>query len=55
MDDVDAISAAHPDVPVHVYDDAGHGFNCDRRPEYHEESARIALKRTLDLFKEHLG
>ncbi len=55
MDDVDAISAAHPDVPVHVYDDAGHGFNCDHRPEYHEESAKIASGRTLDLFKELLG
>ncbi len=55
MADVDAISAAHPDLPVHVYDDAGHGFNCDRRPEYHEESAKIALGRTLQLFKENVG
>ena len=55
MDDVDAISAAHPDVPVHVYDDAGHGFNCDHRPEYHEESAKIARERTLKLFKENIG
>ncbi|MFQ5763753.1 MAG: dienelactone hydrolase family protein [Rhodospirillales bacterium] len=52
--DVDAISAAHPEIPVHVYD-AGHGFNCDRRGSYHEESARTALTRTLDLFREHVG
>ncbi len=54
MEDVDAITAAHPEVPVYIYD-AGHGFNCDRRGSYHEESSRIALKRTLGLFAEHLG
>ena len=54
MDDVDAISAAHPDVPVYIYD-AGHGFNCDRRGSYHEESSRIALKRTLEFFAENVG
>ncbi len=54
MQDVDAISAAHPDLAVNVYD-AGHGFNCDRRGSYHEESARTALKRTLELFAENVG
>ena len=54
LTDVDAISAAHPDVPVHLYD-AGHGFNCDRRGSYHEQSAKLARERTLDLFKEHVG
>ncbi len=54
MEDVDAITAAHPEVAVYIYD-AGHGFNCDRRGSYHEESSRIALKRTLDLFAEHVG
>ena len=54
MADVDAITAAHPEVPTYIYD-AGHGFNCDRRASYHEESSRIALKRTLGLFAAHLG
>ena len=27
------IRAAHPEVTVHVYDGAGHGFNCDQRAE----------------------
>ncbi len=54
MEDVDAITAAHPEVTVYIYD-AGHGFNCDRRGSYHEESSRTALKRTLDLFAEHVG
>ncbi len=54
MDDVDAIRAAHADVPVHVYGDAGHGFNCDRRASYHAESAKTARQRTLAFFAEHV-
>ena len=54
MDDVDAISTAHPEVSVYIYD-AGHGFNCDRRPEFNEEASKTSLKRTLDLFAENVG
>jgi len=46
LDDVAAIRAAHPDVTVHVYEGAGHGFNCDRRGSYHEAAAGRALERT---------
>ena len=31
LSDVDAVRDRHPDVPVHVYAGAGHGFNCDAR------------------------
>ena len=55
LDDVDAIRAAHSGVPVHVYGDAGHGFNCDRRAAYQAESAKTARARTLALFAEHVG
>jgi len=51
---VEAIKARHPEVPVYVYD-AGHGFNSDRRSDYHEESAKLALQRTLDLFRANGG
>jgi carboxymethylenebutenolidase len=27
---------------------AGHGFNCDERASYHEPSAALARRRTLD-------
>ncbi len=50
MKDVEAISVAHPDVTVHVYE-AGHGFNSDRRKDYHEPSAELARVRTLELFE----
>ncbi len=54
MADVDAISAAHPEVSVYVYD-AGHGFNCDRRDSYDEEAAKTAFRRTLDFFSGTIG
>ncbi len=48
LDQVEAISAAHPDVPVHLYPGAQHGFSCDARASHHPMSAAIALGRTLE-------
>ncbi len=53
-EDVDKIRAAQPDVPVFMYQ-AGHGFNCDMRASYNEESAKFALTRTLEFLAENLG
>ena len=47
---VEEISKAHPDVVVHVYEGAQHGFSCDARGSFHPLSAAIALGRTLDFF-----
>lgn len=38
-----------PNATVYVYE-AGHGFNSDRRKDYHEPSADLARERTLALF-----
>jgi len=50
--------AAHreklPQMAVHVYP-ADHGFNRDVGHAYDPDSAALALDRTLDFFKEHLG
>ena len=46
---VEAVRERHPEVPVHVYD-AGHGFNSDRRSDFHPDSARLARLRTLQVF-----
>ena len=54
LDDVDRIGKTFPDVPVYMYD-AGHGFNCDHRGSYDEDSCRTARQRTLDFFASHLG
>ena len=52
---VQQISAGRPGAPVFVYPDAGHGFNCTERPEFHAPSARLALERTLAFFARHLA
>lgn len=54
MEKVDEIRAKHPDLPVYLYD-AGHGFNSDRRADYHADSARLARLRTLALFSRSGG
>ena len=47
------IQAAHPDVPVYLYD-AGHGFNCDARSAYDPVSAKLARERSLAFLKQNL-
>ncbi len=53
-EDVAKIREAAPKVPVFEYD-AGHGFNCEKRASYHEESAKFALTRTLEFLAENVG
>lgn len=45
-----AVAAHHPDVPVHIYEDAGHGFNNEDPARYNAEAAALARRRTLELF-----
>lgn len=54
MEQVEAVRAAHPDCPVHVYD-ADHGFNCDARASWDADAAALARTRTLELFDEHVA
>lgn len=52
---VEKVSAAHPEVPIYWYE-AGHAFNnSDRADAYDTKSAKLARKRTLDFFAEHLN
>jgi carboxymethylenebutenolidase len=53
LEQVEEIAKAHPDVEVHLYDGAQHGFSCDARGSFHPLSAAIALGRTLDFFVSH--
>jgi carboxymethylenebutenolidase len=48
LGDVETITAAHPDLPVWLYD-AGHAFVAPNG--HHPDSARLALLRTLQLFQ----
>ena len=54
LSEVAEIKSSHPEGVFHIYEDAGHGFNCNFREDYHEESANIASSRTLDFLKLHL-
>jgi len=54
MEKVDEIREKHPDLAVYLYD-AGHGFVSDRRRDYHEDSARLARLRTLQVFARNGG
>jgi carboxymethylenebutenolidase len=51
MEGVEALTAKeHPTAQIFVYE-ANHGFNSDRRKDYHEESSDLARERTLGLFR----
>ena len=54
LSEVAEIKSSHPEGVFHIYEGAGHGFNCNFREDYHEESANIASSRTLDFLKLHL-
>jgi carboxymethylenebutenolidase len=50
-DDVEkAVHAANPDVPVYIYEGAGHGFNNESPERYNAEAADLSRHRTLELF-----
>ena len=53
--DVEAVKAAHPDIPVHVYEGAGHGFSCDARASFDPAAHAKALERTLAFLRSHLA
>jgi len=55
MADIDAIRKVRPEVTVHQYLDAGHGFNCDRRASFHADAAALSWQRTLEFLAETLG
>lgn len=44
---VAAVQAAHPAIPVYIYEGAGHGFNCDARADFRPAIATLAQERTL--------
>ena len=55
LKDVEAIRAKHPSVPVHIYQGAGHGFDCEARKDFNPASSKLARERTRAFFAKHLG
>ena len=54
MSVVDEIKGARPEGIFHVYEGAGHGFNCDDRPDYRADSATLARERSLEFLAANL-
>lgn len=55
MDAVEAIRAAQTDAVIHIYEVAGHGFNCEQRGSYDAASAATARERTLAFLAKNIG
>jgi carboxymethylenebutenolidase len=51
---VEKVHKAHPEVEIHWYENAGHGFNCDMRASYNAEASALARGRALAFLKKHL-
>lgn len=54
LSDVDAIRAAHPDLPIHVHAGAGHGFACDHRGSYNADASAKAMERVRAFLSKNL-
>jgi carboxymethylenebutenolidase len=54
LTDVEIIRAKRPDVEIHVYPGAQHGFNCEERASYDKASADIARQRSVAFLTRHL-
>ncbi|MFU0923101.1 dienelactone hydrolase family protein [Kluyvera sichuanensis] len=50
-----ALRAANANAEIVVYPEAGHAFNADYRPSYHEESAKDGWQRMLAWFAQYGG
>jgi carboxymethylenebutenolidase len=50
LENVNRVRAARPEGIFHLYEDAGHGFNCESRKDYRPAAAALARRRTLSLF-----
>jgi carboxymethylenebutenolidase len=55
LSDVEMIRAKRPEVEIHVYSGAQHGFHCDERASYNKSSAEIAWPRSLAFFARYLN
>ncbi|WP_375413613.1 dienelactone hydrolase family protein [uncultured Bradyrhizobium sp.] len=54
LSDVEIIRSKRPDVEIHVYPGAQHGFNCEERASYDKASADLARERAGAFLAKHL-
>jgi carboxymethylenebutenolidase len=53
MADVEIVKQKRPDCEIYVYP-AGHGFYCDERASFHDDSAKLAWQRTTAFLDKHM-
>lgn len=51
VDKVNAFKERYPNNEIHIYD-AGHGFNCDKRADFNQPSADLALERVIEFMSQ---
>ena len=54
MKSVDLIKQYYPEAIIHTYPDAGHGFNCEMRNDFHQPSAALAFERSINFLEENI-
>ncbi len=50
-----ALKQAGKTYDFHIYEGAGHGFNCDERPSFHPQASADAWEKTLAWFGKYLN
>ncbi|MDX1981566.1 MAG: dienelactone hydrolase family protein [Bryobacteraceae bacterium] len=50
----EALKANHVTYTAHMYEGTNHGFHNDTTPRYDEAAAKLAWKRTVEFFNQHL-
>ena len=53
MESVELIGETFPESIIHIYNEAGHGFNCEMRADYHQPSSDLAFERSLTFIREN--
>ena len=54
LTDVETIKAKRPEVEVHIYPGAQHGFHCDERASYNDAAAKTAWPRSMEFLKKNM-
>jgi len=54
LENVETVRAKRPEIEIHLYPNAQHGFGCDERASYDKASADLAGQRSLAFFDKHL-
>jgi len=54
METVSAVRKIDPEGIFHIYENSGHGFNCDEREDYNPQDAKLALERSLAFLGQYL-